>query len=99
MNSDGSDAPMVPKGYRRLGEGGEGGGGGGPCPARLRGFRRGGGGNGPVRPRPRPRPGPVRFFFRGAMGELCAVRREAPVAFDSTVKHAHANVNQLNSLT
>jgi hypothetical protein len=47
---------------------------------------------------------PARFFLEGgtnrrAMGELCAVRREVLVAFDSTVKRAHANINQLNSHT
>ena len=109
MSSEGSDAPMVPKGSRR-GRGL----GGGPGPARLREFRRGGvtgggagggGRPGPARPgpdRPGPAPAPARpgtLFFRVAMAELCAVLREAPAAFDSTVKHAHANINQLNSHT
>jgi hypothetical protein len=71
----------------RRGHGGGGGWAGGPRP-------------GPARPGPGPAPArPGTLFFRVAMAELCAVRREAPAAFDSTVKHAHANINQLNSHT
>jgi hypothetical protein len=74
--------------------------GGGGVPARPEGGGgRGHGGEG-GRPRPPLQPGPARFaFFGGGAQELRAVRREAPVAFVSTVKHADANINQLYSHT
>ena len=52
---------------------------------------------GPARPRPRPRPRPGPAFFRCAMAETPAVRRNAPVSSAANLHNVLANYNQPSS--